>query len=182
MGSEIRPPETETRMVGVILECRKLDNPWIDHSWRPVQVLPGVPDSKPWTKLAEGEGWAQFYAGAAELVLYRHESETYAYNIESAQPAVWIFLRNSPDEMGIELHGASVDPGEAHAHNDTGDDIVDFVPMPDAILAWVTDYVRRHPPTKEHYKRKRDRADPEALARRTRLYESDPLRQMPEDE
>lgn len=183
MTELVRPPETESRHVGVILERRKLDNPWVDHSWRPVQVLPGVPDSQPWTKLAEGENWVQYYAGAAELVLYRHESETYAYNIESAKPAVWLFLRNSTDNpLGIELHGASVDPGEAHAHNDTGDDIVDFVAMPDAILEWVTDYVRRHPPTKEHYKRKRDRANPEALARRTRLYESDPLRQVPEDE
>jgi len=180
--TDILPPETEIRHVGVILERRKLDNPWVDHSWRPVQVLPSVPGVAPWTKLSEGEGWEQFYAGSAELALYRHESETYAYNIESARPAVWVFLRRGSEAPGIALHGASVDPGEAHAHNDTGDDIVDFVPMPAAILDWMTDYVRRHPPTKEHFKRKRDRADPEALARRTRLYESDPLRQVPEDE
>lgn len=54
--------------------------------------------------------------------------------------------------------------------------------MPQPILDWLAGYVQQYPPTKEHYKRKRDRADPEALARRTRLYESDPLRQMPEDE
>lgn len=180
--TNILPPETETRTIGVILERRRLNNPWKEFSWRPVQVLPGVPGSPPWTKLAEGDGWEQFYAGAAELALYRHESETYAYNIQSAQPAVWIFLRTTDEPPGIALHGASVDPGEAHAHNDTGDDIVDFVPMPEPILAWLVDYVERHPPTREHYKRRRDRANPEALARRSRLYESDPLRQMPEDE
>lgn len=176
------PPETEIRHVGVILERRKLDNPWKEFSWRPVQVLPSVPQTEPWTRLGEGEGWVQFYAGAAELALYRHESETYVYNIESAQPAVWVFLRNTDAAPGVELHGASVDPGEAHAHNDTGDDIVDFVPMPATILEWMQDYVRRHPPTKEHYKRKRDRANTEALARKTYLYASDPLRQTPEDE
>ena len=180
--ADLLPPETEVRTVGVILERRKLDNPWKEFSWRPVQVLPGAPEVPPWTKLGEGEGWVQFYAGPAELHLYRHESETYAYNIESAQPAVWVFLRNTDAAPGVALHGASVDPGEAHAHNDTGDDIVDFVPMPPSILEWMQDYVQRHPPTKEHYKRKRDRANPEALARRTRLYESDPLRQVPEDE
>lgn len=179
----IRPPGTEIRQIGVILERRRVDNnPWIDHSWRPVQVLPGVPASPPWTVVAEGDGWQHFYAGPAELALYRHESETYQYNIDSRQPAVWVFLRRSDGEHGIELLGASVDPGEAHAHNDTGDDIVDFVAMPQPILDWLAGYVQQYPPTKEHYKRKRDRADPEALARRTRLYESDPLRQMPEDE
>lgn len=180
--TDILPPETETRLVGVILERRKLDNPWVDYSWRPVQVLPSVPGTEPWTRLAIGDGWEQFYAGPAELALYRHESETYAYNIESAQPAVWVFLRRSDTAPGIVLHGASVDPGEAHAHNDTGDDIVDFVPMPAAIQEWMMDYIQRHPPTKEHFKRKRDRADPEALARRNWLYQSDPLRQVPEDE
>jgi Protein of unknown function (DUF3305). len=169
-------------MVGVILERRKLNNPWVDHAWKPVQILPGVPESEPWTRLSEGDGWEWYYAGPAELALYRHETETYQYNLESRQPAVWVFLRRCDDERGITLVGASVDPGEAHAHNDTGDDVVDFVPMPDSILAWVADYVRRHPPTKEYKKRRRDRADPEALARRSRLYDSDPLRQMPEDE
>jgi hypothetical protein len=179
--SAVKPPETETRQIGVIVERRELDNKWVDHSWRPVQVLPGAPASAPWTKLAEGAGWQRFYAGPAELALFRHETESYKYNLESRTPSVWVFLRRVQDERGIELLGASCDPGEAQAQNDTGDDIVDAVPMPEPILAWITDYVRRHPPAK-FKKRTRDKADAEALARKTRLYPSDPLRQVPEDE
>lgn len=182
MSEIVKPPETETRRIGVVVERRKVDNPWTDHSWRPVQILLGAPESPPWTRLAGGEGWEWFYAGSAELALYRHETEAYQYNIESPQPAVWVFLRAADGDPEIELFGASVDPGEAQAHNDTGDDIVDFVAMPEPILAWVADYVRRHPPTREYKKRRRDRADPEALARRSRLYDADPLRRMPEDE
>ncbi|MBL8807515.1 DUF3305 domain-containing protein [Sphingomonas daechungensis] len=176
------PPGTETRRIGVILERRKATSPWIEHVWRPVQVLDGTPQSEPWTVVAEGDGWVHFYAGAAEVSLYRHESETYAYNLNSRMPAVWIFLRNSPEPGRVELYGASVDPGEAHAHNDTGDDIVDFVPMPDGMREWMRGYIERNPPRTERYKRKRDKADPEALARRAGLYASDPLRQTPEDE
>jgi len=176
------PIGTETRQVGVIVEKRRAVTQWVDHVWVPVQVLPGVPDSEPWTLLEEGDGWQRFYAGPAELALYRHESETYQYNLESRQPSVWVFLRRSSEPGQVELHGASVDPGEAHAHNDTGDDIVDFVPMPEPVLEWVRDYVRRNPPRTERYKRRRDKADPEALARQTRLHASDPLRQVPEDE
>ncbi len=181
MSRAVKPPGTESRDIGVIVERRTVDNPWVDHSWKVVQILPGAPDSPPWTKLTEGEGWARYYAGPAELALYRHETETYQYNVESREPAVWVFLRRTQDERGIELLGASCDPGEAHAHNDTGDDMVEAVPMPEPILAWVADYVQRHPPQTFH-KRERDRADPEALARKLRLYESDPLRQVPEDE
>ena len=181
MSRDVRPPETEVREIGIIVERHKLDNPWVDHRWKVVQVLPGAPASPPWTKLAEGEGWQRFYAGPAELALYRHETETYQFNIESREPAVWVFLRRAPGERGIEVLGASCDPGEAHAHNDTGDDVVESVAMPEFILAWVGDYVRRHPP-QTFQKRRRDRADPEALARKLRLYDSDPLRQVPEDE
>jgi Protein of unknown function (DUF3305) len=175
------PPETETRRVGVIVERRAVDNPWVDHSWRPVQVLDGVPESPAWTKVSEGEGWQRFYAGPAELVLYRHETENYKFNLDGRMPSIWVFLRRSPEARGIDLHGASCDPGEAQAHNDTGDDIVDAVPMPEAIQAWVSDYVARHPPH-TFTKRQRVRAEPEALARHLRLYQSDPHRQVPEDE
>jgi len=203
VSGKVQPIGTETRMVGVILEWRRLDNPWVDHSWRPVQVLEGAPQSEPWTVLAEGEGWRHYFAGLAEVTLYRHESEVYQYNLESRVPAVWVFLRRGADPNRPELLGASLDPGEAHAHNDTGDDIVDAVPMPDGLRTWLADYVQRHPPKRDYKKRQRDRADPEALARqsraetdgarqsraeaeggvgRSRLLDHDPLRQVPEDE
>ncbi|HEX6957833.1 MAG TPA: DUF3305 domain-containing protein [Ferrovibrio sp.] len=183
----IKPPGTETRSIGIVLERRKVDNPWIDHSWRPVQILLGQPASPRWTRLAAGDGWEWYFAGQAELALYRHETENYQFNLDSTQPSIWVFLRQDGEsEHGIELFGATVDPGEAQAHNDTGDDLVESIAMPDDIVAWVSGYIQSHPPARPYRKRKRTRADPEALALRPRvrprLYESDPLRQMPEDE
>lgn len=173
---------TETWRVGVVVERRRLNNPWIDHAWHAVQVLPGVPAAPTWTKLAEGDGWERYYAGASELQLFRRETISYKYNLESRQPSIFVVLRRCNDERGIMLHLATVCAGEAHAYAESMDDIVESVPIPDEIRDWVADYVARHHVEEKFYKRKRTRADTEALARRSFLYESDPLRQMPEDE
>ena len=60
----------ETAEVGVIVERRALDNPWIDHVWMPVAVLAGAPTVAPWTVLHETGGLTRFYAGAFELELF----------------------------------------------------------------------------------------------------------------
>ncbi len=173
---------TEAWEVGVVVERRRLSSPWADHAWQAVQVLPGAPTSPPWTRLAEGEGWERFYAGPARLLLYRRETISYKYNLESSQPSVFVILRRSGDERGIGLHLATVCAGEAHAYAESMEDIVEAVPMPEEIHRWVSDYVARHHVEEKFYKRKRTKADTEALARHKFLYQSDPLRQMPEDE
>jgi hypothetical protein len=180
--TDILPPDTETRHVGVVLEHRKLDNRWVDHSWRLAQVLDGTPASEPWTKLAAGDGWTQYFAGPAELMLFRRETISYKYNLESAQPQVFVVLRRAHDERGIMVHLATVCAGEAHAYAESMEDTVESVPMPASIQEWVAGYVAQHHVEEKFYKRKRTRVDTESLARREHLYESDPFRQVPEDE
>src|SRR5262249_39924778 len=58
-------------VVGIVVERRKAQSPWIDFTWKPVAALPGQPDALPWTTLAEEGETTTFYAGAAEITLYR---------------------------------------------------------------------------------------------------------------
>ena len=48
-------------------------------------VLPGLPDAAPWTVLASDNERATFYAGAAEIELYRTETTNYRDNLGSAR-------------------------------------------------------------------------------------------------
>ena len=57
----------ETTEVGVIVERRVLDNPWVDHAWRAIAVLAGVPAAAPWTVLDETPQATRYYAGAFQL-------------------------------------------------------------------------------------------------------------------
>jgi hypothetical protein len=152
--------------VAVIVERRAVDNPWIDHSWKAIEVLPGAPLAAPWTTLAAGPGWTRYLAGVAQLAMYRNETETYKHNIEAEVPAVYVFLRRADEEPGLRLLGATVCVGEVEAHSDAGDDIVEAVPMPPEIRDWMAEFVALHHVERAFFKRKRDRADPEALASR----------------
>ena len=64
--------------VGVVVGRRKAKSAWVDFVWQPVAILAGVPDAEPWTVLGGDAGYTTFYAGSAEIALYRTESDNYA--------------------------------------------------------------------------------------------------------
>jgi hypothetical protein len=157
MGSERFP-------VGVVVERRPATSRWQRHVWRVTEVLPGRPATPPWTVLHEADGTTRFYAGTTDLVVYSNETEALVHNLQAEMPAVWVVLRTSEAAPGYRLLMATVDAGEAQAHADTGDDLVELVAMPDAVRAWLAPFVARHHVERPKYKRKREAADPEALA------------------
>lgn len=152
--------------VGIVAERRKATSQWIDFVWRPVAVLPGEPDAAPWTVLAAEGDTTTFYAGMAEIQLHRTETSNYRDNLASGSPAVWVAMRPIEGEPPFQIVMASVDPSEGEAFTETGTDLVEAVPMPDMIRDAVAAFVAEHHVERPFVKRKRDRADPEALARR----------------
>ncbi len=152
--------------VGVVVERCKAQSPWIDFSWRPLTVLPGVPEVPPWTMLTEEGDRSTFYAGPAEISLYRTETTNYRDNLASGAPRLWVALRSTGVEPPYEIFAVTADPAEGEALTESGSDLVDVVPVPEAIRLQIEAFVAEHHVERPFYKRKRDRADPEALARR----------------
>ena len=154
----------------MIAEWQQVDSPWSDHRWRVTGLLPGAASVPPWTLLGTEPGVRRYFAGNAVLELYPLETDTLRHNIEGPQPAVYVFLRAADAAPGVALLGATVCAGEAQAHVDTGSDLVESVPMPEGLRAWVADFVARHHVERPSYKRKRDHWD-HAPARRLALPE-----------
>jgi hypothetical protein len=152
--------------VGVVVERRKAKSAWIDHVWRPVAVLAGEPGTAPWTQLDGGEEVATFYAGAAEVALFQSETTNYRDNLATGTPLLWVVLRPTGVEPPYDVVAVTADPAEGEGFTQTGDDLVDSVPMPESICATVDAFIAEHHVERVFHKRKRDRADPEALARR----------------
>ncbi len=151
--------------VGVVVERRKAASPWTDVVWRPVAVLAGLPDAAPWTPLASDGETATFYAGAAEIELYRSETDNYRRNLASGAPSVWVALQATEGEPPYEIAAVTADPAEGEGLTEPGQGIVEALPMcaplRDAIAAFVAD----HHVERVFEKRERDRADLEALGR-----------------
>jgi len=152
--------------VGVVVERRKAQSPWIDFTWKPVAVLAGLPEAAPWTMLSEDGDGATFYAGAAAVELHRTETTYYRDNLGSGAPMLWVALRPTGVVPPYEVFAVTADPSEGEAWTESGSDLVDVVPMPDALRTVIDAFVAEHHVERPFHKRKRDRADPDALARR----------------
>jgi hypothetical protein len=160
--------------VGVVVAKRKLKGPWASYAWLPVAVLPAVPATPAWTRLPSEGDDETYYAGAAEISLYAAATSHYRDNLTSTRPSLWVVLRPVGEE--VELVSVTADPYEGEALTESIGDIVDVVPMPHAVQQHVQAFFDAFHVERTFIKRKRDRADPEALARRG------PALQIREDE
>ena len=152
--------------VGVVVERRAATSPWIEHVWRPVGVLAGVPETEPWTSLPGAASADMFYAGTAEVELHRSETTNYRDNLASGQASLWVVLRPTGGDPPFTVVTVTADPAEGEAFTETATDLVESVPMPEPIADAVAAFVAEHHVERAFEKRKRDRADPEALGRR----------------
>jgi hypothetical protein len=151
--------------VGVVVERRKAKSPWLDYLWRPVWVLAGTPSAAPWTPIGAEEDRSIFYAGAGTIELHRSETANYRDNLASGEPALWVVLRPTASGPAYEVLTVTADPAEGEAFTDAGNDLVETVPMPAAIIETIGDFVAEHHVERPFVKRRRGQAKPQAGAR-----------------
>lgn len=167
----------ETLPLGVVIERRKIDNPWQDYTWRPVAVIPGASPCDPrgaWKEIGEGEGWVRYHAGTLNLNLFRKETEGYRVNLSQDPPRIFVCLRSGEDmdcEHEVAPFLVTVCPYEAQDYQDSGEEIVETVAMPDGVVAFVQAYIDEHHVDEPFYKRKRKgpKKEDESFARRPRV-------------
>ncbi|MCP3407345.1 DUF3305 domain-containing protein [Bradyrhizobium sp. CCGB01] len=152
--------------VGIVVERRRAESPWVDFIWRSTAVLPDEPDTKPWTILREQEGSTLFYVGSATVDLYVSETARYRDNVASGTPSIWVILSPSEGAWPYAIAAATADPAEGEGFTEAADNLVEAVPMPEAVREVIESFVAEHHVEREFVKRERRRADPEALARR----------------
>jgi hypothetical protein len=157
--------------VGVVIERRKATSPWVDFLWRPIAALPGIPDAKPWTVLDSDAERTQFYGGAAEIELHRSDTSGYRDNLVSGAASLWVVLRPTGVEPPYEITAVTADPSEGEAFSESAANLVEAVPMPEAVRTALAEFVAKHHVEHRFVKRVRDRADPETMARHGSLKE-----------
>ncbi len=159
----------ESLPLGVVLERRRMDNPWEEFEWRPVAVIPGAPARDPageWLVLGQGEGWIRYHSGTLPLELFRRETEGYKVNLTHDPPRLFVVLRGGEDaDCGHDVVPFLVTawPYEAQDYLDSGEEIVEPVAMPAEVIAFVQAYIERHHVDEPFHKRKRKRHGPEEV-------------------
>lgn len=151
--------------LGVVLERREVDHPWVEHAWKAVAVIPGAGSLDPrgeWQVLGSGEGWVHYHAGTLSLELFRKETEGYKVNLSQDPPRVFIGLRAGEDmESAHDLVPFLVTacPYEAQDYMDSGEEQVEAVTMPDGVIGFVQAFIEQHHVDEPFYKRKRKPAE-----------------------
>ncbi|MCV3273095.1 DUF3305 domain-containing protein [Roseobacter sinensis] len=153
-------PESQCARLGVVIRRSPGVTPWAKWSWRATAVLPGA-GAASWKLLREDAGVSEYHASTHDLWLYVSDSEAYAHELQAASPSVYVILRDveapADGEMPLHVLTVTASPYEAQDYSDSGEEIVERVPMPPAVLEWVTRFVDEHHRETPFVKRRRDK-------------------------
>lgn len=162
--------------VGIVVERRELDNRWQKVAWKPVGVLPGASPVEKKKTLLSGKGWVRYHMATLPLTLHRKETLAYKTNLNDRPPRLFVVLRtiDEPDaEEEVRPFLVTASPFEAQDYLDSGEDIIEGVTMPDAVIAWVRAFCDHHHVDEPFKKRKRRPHSPDDGGMGPRI---DPLR------
>ena len=129
------------RTLAVVMERRAARSRWAEVVWQPVSVLESEePAGAPRLLVKQGDYEQWLHPGFA-LEIHRDETEGYYMNVSSGSPRVFVAWRMEGDAaLPLQLT-ASYDEGGRWLD---GGNSVDGVAMPEAIFAWVGDYVEKN--------------------------------------
>jgi len=159
------PEQKEDRFwVGMIAERRASAHPWADFTWRVVALVPGLGDADGESSAKQtesGDGWDRFLIGRLAVTLHRKETEAYVHNLVASRPAIYVVLDLQGDAEAPAPRLATASPYEAQDYLDSGECMVEALPIPEALRAWIEDFVARHHKAETFKKRQRGPATKE---------------------
>lgn len=152
--------KTETLLVGIVVERRKIDHAWTDWSWKVIDIVVGPPPIEDWTVLRSGEDWTWFHAGTMPVELHAKEAEAYVFNMKALKPAIYVVLTDDEDDevdISLRVHLVTASPYEAQDYLDSGEDMVESMEMPPEIVVWIDAFIAEYYVEEPFIKRQRDK-------------------------
>lgn len=151
--------------LGIVIRKSPGVTRWAAWSWRVVAVLPGAGPAE-WREMRRDGEAVEYHAATVPLELHRTQTEAYLQGISSRVPAVYVVMRpSSRPEQAVspyEVVLATASPFEAQDYADSSEEVVEKVPMPEGLTAWVRDFINAHHAEEEFRKRRRDAVVPGA--------------------
>lgn len=143
--------------LGIVIRRMPGVTRWASHVWKAVAVLPGAGPST-WKELRRDGDAIEYHASTEPLTLYRTDTEAYLHGLSAKIPAIYVVMRPSDNDHPLDIVLVTASPYEAQDYADTGEELVEKVPMPEGLVAWVRDFVERHHEDEVFVKRRRDKA------------------------
>ncbi|MEL6265336.1 MAG: DUF3305 domain-containing protein [Pseudomonadota bacterium] len=156
----------ETIGVGVVMRRQPGRTRWQRWIWRVTAILPGAAPAA-WRlmrreEVAGGEA-EEYHAATLPVTLWRKETEAYRVALAADPPTAYVVLRpnegQAPEAYPLVPFCVTASPFEAQDYADSGEEQVEPVPMPPAMIGWVSAFIDRHHVEEAFRKRRRDRVE-----------------------
>nr|WP_047994064.1 DUF3305 domain-containing protein [Puniceibacterium sp. IMCC21224] len=141
--------------MGVVIRRLPGVTRWAKWAWTPVALLPGAGPAH-WKVLRTDGDAVEYHAGTMPLTLYRGEAEAYKITLSEAAPCLYVVLRATEGgEYPYRIHLVTASPHEGQMYAESGEEIVEKLPMSEGLIAWVAAWVDAHYVEEQFIKRKR---------------------------
>lgn len=138
---------------------------WARYIWTPIAVVPGAPEEF-WKELVRDGDTIDYLAGTFVMELFRADVEAYLVSLNMKTPSVWVILdKDESNQSPAELFVSSITASAYEAQDalDSGESIVEAVPIPESLAAWIKEFVDMHYIEEPFKKRRRDKFKAEGV-------------------
>ncbi len=149
-------PKSILMPLGVVIRRVPGVTRWAAYVWKAVAVLPGAGKAD-WKELRTDGDAVEYHAATLPLELFRTDTEAYLHGLSAKVPAIYVVMRPSEGDNPLDVTLVTASPYEAQDYADTGEELVEKVPMPEGLVAWIRDYVELHHEDEVFVKRRRDK-------------------------
>ena len=101
----------------------------------------------------------EFHAATLPLTLYVSDTEAYVHELQARVPSVYVVLRQNEqtDDLPWAVALVTASPYEAQDYCDSAEELVEKIPMPDGLGAWITAFVDKYYEEEAFVKRRRNK-------------------------
>lgn len=143
--------------LGIVLRKTPGVTRWVPFNWTASAVLPGA-GAADWRVLRQEGDAIEYHAATIPLELHGAETEAYLHGLQADIPSIYVILREAEEgDCPLDVVLATASPYEAQDYTDSGEEIVEKVPMPHGLAAWVREFVEEFHTEEVFIKRRRDR-------------------------
>lgn len=150
------PDMYRTIPVGVVIRRTPGATRWARWHWTASAVLPGAGPAD-WKELRRDGEVVEYHAATLMLELHGADTEAYLHGLTAEVPSIYVIMRAADGDNALEVTLVTASPYEAQDYTDSGEEIVEKVPMPLGLKAWVQDFVDQFHHEVPFVKRKRDK-------------------------
>ncbi len=143
--------------LGIVIRRTPSASRWVRYAWQAVAVLPGAAQAD-WQILREEGDAIEFHAATVPLELWHTDTEAYLTTLTARVPSIGVVMRETEEsEHPYEVLLATASAYEFQDYADSGEELLELVPMPEGLVALLRDFVEAHHEEEVFVKRRRDK-------------------------